>query len=175
MKRIGQDRDSNKSFVIFISTWNFPGSSWWILETGQVFCLHENTDGTVAFKLDDHNYLTVLDGKLIMQEENKDKESLLNFYSFPIIENCFIRASELFDGVVADFYFYYCFYVVFERQARSNALWNSVRSDKISSNHQFVDMEPWLWNTICKAILRLPINRSNDWAPPENRNLIHVS
>ena len=95
MKRIGQDRDSNKSFVICISTWNFPGSSWWILETGQVFCLLENNDGSVVFKLDDHNCLTVLDGKLIMQEENKDKESLLIFIHFLIA--CWEVLNEIFS------------------------------------------------------------------------------
>ena len=73
---------------------NFPGSSWWILETGQVFCLLENNDGSVVFKLDDHNCLTVLDGKLIMQEENKDKESLLIFIHFLIA--CWEVLNEIF-------------------------------------------------------------------------------
>ena len=37
----------------------------------------ENDNGSVVFKLDDHNCLTILDGKLIVRAENEDKESLL--------------------------------------------------------------------------------------------------
>jgi hypothetical protein len=41
--------------------------------SGQVFSLFENSDGSVLFKLDDRYCLTVLDGKLMIQEENEDQ------------------------------------------------------------------------------------------------------
>ena len=72
MNGIGQDRDSNIILQPFIK-----GSILWISETGQVFSLFENSDGSVVFKIDDRYCLTVLDGKLMIEEENEDKESLL--------------------------------------------------------------------------------------------------
>ena len=55
-----------------------------IFDTGQVFSLIEDNDGSVIFKLGDESCLTVSDGKLIVQKEKTDKESLLlaaNWYS----------------------------------------------------------------------------------------------
>ena len=65
------------NLLLKVQVWPF---TFWISNTGQVFSLFENADGSVLFKLDDRYCLTVIDGKLIIQEENEDKESLLNFY-----------------------------------------------------------------------------------------------
>ena len=80
MNGIGQDRDSITTFGKDSLQAFIASSSLRISKTGQVFSLFENADGSVVFKLDDRYCLAVLDGKLMIQEENEDKESLLNFY-----------------------------------------------------------------------------------------------